>query len=68
VAVPGVMTRTTSRRNKLFARAGLLHLIADRDLEAGADQARDVAFAAWYGTPHMGIGCPFSRLREVRVI
>jgi len=30
--------------NELFARSGLLHLIANRDFEAGADQARDVAF------------------------
>src|SRR6267378_192257 len=30
--------------DELFAWAGLLHLIADRDLESGADQARDVAF------------------------
>src|SRR6267378_2081145 len=29
--------------NEFLARAGLLHLIADRDFEAGADQARDVA-------------------------
>src|SRR6266481_1986170 len=29
--------------NELLAWAGLFHLIANRDLEAGADQARDVA-------------------------
>src|SRR5467141_1596046 len=30
--------------HELFARTGQFHLIADRDLESGANQARDVAF------------------------
>src|SRR6266480_844786 len=30
--------------HELFAQTGQFHLIADRDLEAGANQARDVAF------------------------
>ena len=35
--------------DQLFARAGLLHLIANRDFEAAADQARDVAFRGVIG-------------------
>src|ERR1700731_779913 len=30
--------------DEFLARTGQFHLIADRDLEAGANQARDVAF------------------------
>ena len=28
----------------------------------------EVHAAARYGTPHMGMGCPFSRFREVSVM
>src|SRR5260370_38203025 len=33
----------------LFAGAGLLHLVADGDLESGADEARDVAVSGVIG-------------------
>ena len=47
VRVPGVTTRTTSRRttdlDPRFLRLGrVLHLLADRDLEAGADQLGEI--------------------------
>jgi len=66
-AVPGVMTRTTSR-GRVFCPGGLLHLIADGDLESGANQARDVAFGGVIGNAAHGNGLAFSRLREVSVI
>src|SRR2546427_5140225 len=54
IVFAGVKNRPVSSRTRrydahhlaaheLFAWAGLFHLIANRDLEAGADQARDVA-------------------------
>ncbi len=44
MAVPGVMTRDDFAADDLFAGAGLLHLFADGDFEAGADEAGDVNF------------------------
>ena len=42
VTVPGVTTRTSARDTKPLASAGVLHLIAERDLEPGGQQPRDV--------------------------
>ncbi len=41
--VPGVTTRVTSRRTSPLACAGVLDLVADRDLEAGTHQLAEVA-------------------------
>jgi len=54
--------------DEFLAWAGLLHLIADRDLEAGANQACDIAFGGVVRHTTHGIGWPFSRFRDVRVI
>src|SRR5260370_40822668 len=43
VAVPGVIANDLAA-DKLFPRAGLLHLVADRDFETSTDQTRNIAF------------------------
>jgi len=68
VAVPGVITRTTSRETSFFAGARRFHLIADGDFESVADKARDVAVGGMIGTPRTWNGLTLFRLREVSVI
>ncbi len=53
--------------HQFFAQAGLLHLIADGDFEAGADQACDVAFGSVIGNATHGDGVsPFFVARGER--
>ena len=56
VSVPGVMTRTTSRRTSFLPLARRLHLLAHRHLATGADQPGDVAVGGVMGNARHGDG------------
>ena len=49
LTVPGVITRTTSRRTRPLGLGRVFHLVADGDLEAGGEQLADVAFEGVVG-------------------